>query len=170
MPTQLQQTRHALQACLLTALVSAAPLLAAEVIQPATAAKPLIAATQEPNATTQPRTIRVDLQLSPSLQQYQHHNWTLYLYAKPLDSRVPVASKKLTLDQLPQRLDLTEQDFLLPHLTLAGSDQVVVAVKVSRNNTPHETLAGDLVGKSPVIDFTEGNQQSLSLLIDKEVE
>ena len=174
------QVRRAIKACLVTALISAAPMLSAAestVVQHAThaVAQPSsqTQATAKPAVTTpkaEQRVISVDLQLSSDLLQYQDQSWTLYLYAKPLDSPVPVASKKLTLDQLPQRLDLTEQDFLLPHLTLAGPDQVVVAVKVSRNNTPHETLAGDLIGKSPVVDFAAGQQQSLVLLIDKEVE
>ncbi|MEH6650904.1 MAG: hypothetical protein V7707_12830 [Motiliproteus sp.] len=159
------QARRAIQTWLLTLLVGTTPLIAAETAPPAVAAEPAVTTVK-----SEPRVISVDLQLSPELQQYQHQSWTLYLYAKPLDSRVPVASKKITLDQLPQRLELTEQDFLLPHLTLAGPDQVVVAVKVSRINSPHETLAGDLVGKSPVVDFTGGNQQELTLLIDEEVQ
>ena len=116
------------------------------------------------------RSISIDLVLDQSLQQYADKPWIVYVFAKPLDSKVPVASKKLTLNQVPMKVLLEEKNFLLKNLTLASVDKVTVAAKVTRHGSPHKTVVGDLLGKSSPIDFTEGANQTIRLVIDKEVD
>ncbi|OMH38834.1 hypothetical protein BGP75_00190 [Motiliproteus sp. MSK22-1] len=116
------------------------------------------------------RSISIDLVLDQSLRQYADKPWVVYVFAKPLDSKVPVASKKLTLNQVPMRVLLEEKNFLLENLTLASVDKVTVAAKVTRHGSPHKTVVGDLLAKSLPIDFTEGANQTIRLVIDKEVD
>ncbi len=116
-----------------------------------------------------PRSIVVDLALEQSLRSYADKDWVVYVFAKPSNSRVPVAAKAVKLNQLPLQLTLSEKDYLLEKLTLASSDQVTVNAKVSRAEEPHKTVVGDLLGQSPVIDLSGGGQRRVQLRIDREV-
>ncbi len=124
---------------------------------------------QADNADNQ-RSILVDLKLSPQLQKYAENKWIVYVFARPANKRVPLASKKLTLDQVPMLVELTEKNYLLENLTLANADQVVVYVKVTRHGSPHKTVVGDLLGESAVVDFSLDKQQRIELMIEKEVQ
>ncbi|MCW8886075.1 MAG: hypothetical protein OQK12_12620 [Motiliproteus sp.] len=115
------------------------------------------------------RSILVDLKLDSSLQQYAEKPWIVYVFARPEDKRVPLASKKLTLDRVPLLVELTEKNYLLENLTLANADQVVVYVKVTRHGSPHKTAVGDLLGESKTVDFGQSPQQRIELVIDQEV-
>ncbi len=113
------------------------------------------------------RAIVVDLQLDESLQEFSDRDWLLYVFARGENGRVPLASSKLRLKQLPLTISLTEKMFLLEHLTLAKVDQVYVFAKVSRDGDPHRTVVGDLLGKSELVDFSRGSHQQVKLVIDK---
>lgn len=115
------------------------------------------------------RTIRVEVSLAEHLQQYSHQPWTLYVFAKPVNGRVPLASAKLKLNQLPLKIELTEKMFLLEHLTLANAEQVIVAAKATRSNDPHRTAVGDLIASSDVIHFSDNPNPAIRLEIDTEV-
>ena len=116
------------------------------------------------------RAIEVKLTLAPELQKYQEQSWTMYVFAKPPNGRVPLASKTLKLNQVPMTVKLDESMYLLENLTLATAEEVVVAVKVTRHNDPHKTMVGDLTALSPVIRFADGDRQQIALVIDTEVQ
>ncbi|MEH6626920.1 MAG: hypothetical protein V7739_10765 [Motiliproteus sp.] len=129
----------------------------------------LLSLSVQAEAPESKRSILIDLKLAPHLQQYAEEKWLVYVFARPADKRVPLASKKLTLDRVPMLVELTEANFLLENLTLANADEVVVYVKVTRHGSPHKTVVGDLLGESEPVDFKAANRHKIELVISKEV-
>lgn len=122
------------------------------------------------NAIDEYRKITVEINIEQSLMPKNSDEWILYVYAVKPKTRLPLASFKGKLSQLPATIILDESMYLLPHLTLKQAESVVIIAKATTNIDPHQRSDEDLIGYSPVINFSlTAKQQSKITIADYDI-
>ena len=112
--------------------------------------------------------IKVYVSLSEELQARASDDQVVFVFARPVGGRMPLAAARLSVSDLPLELTLDDSQAMTPQARLSSVEEVEVTAKVSVSGQP-EAGAGDLVGKlSPV--KVRGLDKTLSLVIDQVVE
>ena len=78
---------------------------------------------------------------------------------------MPLAVKRLSLADLPVRLQLSDADAMMPTMKLSSFDQVIVGARVSLSGNP-VAQSGDYYTEMDSVD-SNNPPPSISLLIDK---
>ena len=111
------------------------------------------------------RQITVSAQLGAALQDKVSSQDTLFIYARAAQGpRMPLALARMQVKDLPVTVTLTEAMSMVPNMTLASFDQVVVLARVSKSGQAI-TQSGDLIGESAVLDATQ--LQEVLIVIDQ---
>ncbi|WDE09170.1 hypothetical protein SG34_030875 [Thalassomonas viridans] len=113
------------------------------------------------------RTIAVQVKMAQNLTPVDAELWTLYVYAAKPNTRLPLANFKGKLSQLPTEVLLDESMYLLPHLTLKHTEEVVIVAKASKSKNPHQKSNEDLIGYSGPLSFSSGDKLATSIVIDR---
>ena len=93
---------------------------------------------------------------------------TVYVIVKAEDGPpAPLAVKRLSVSQLPATLSLTESDGMIPQLSIANFQDLLVVARVSRSGQP-SAQAGDL--ESSTIATSNRNQNLIKLIINRTVD
>lgn len=109
--------------------------------------------------------IRVQVTLDPALLDQVDPEQTLFIFARPLEGRMPLAAVKRQVKDLPLELELTDAMAMAPQARLSMHDEVEISARISLSGQP-QPQAGDLQGTfGPVA--TQGREAPVSLVIDQ---
>lgn len=112
--------------------------------------------------------IRLNIQLSDELLAKVTPEQTVFIFAREVGQRVPLAAVRITVADLLSEILLDDSNAMNPAMLLSSVQQVEVTARISQTGTP-EAQPGDMFGSlSPV--NTAGHEKPLTLLIDKVVE
>lgn len=128
------------------------------------------AAAVEPEATTDTSTaqIRVQLSIDESLKAQVNPEQIVFVFARPVGGRIPLAAVRLQVSQLPLEVVLDDSSAMSPQAKLSQQTEVEVTARVSLSGQP-QASAGDLYGTvSPVQVGADNNE--LTLVIDRVVD
>ena len=112
--------------------------------------------------------IRVQLSINDQLKSGLKPEQTVFIFARPVGGRMPLAAMRLQVSQLPMEVVLDDSMAMSPQAKLSQQSEVEVTARVSMTGQP-QASAGDLYGTlSPVA--VRGNEAALSLVIDRVVD
>jgi cytochrome c-type biogenesis protein CcmH len=126
----------------------AAPASAAVAATTAIAAAPATSAT--PAAAPAGATISGRVSLSPALAAQVQPGDTLFIYARPVDGRMPLAVLRSQAGALPLNFTLDDSLAMSPAATLSGATRVRVDARISRSGNAMPA-AGDLVAEGVIV-------------------
>jgi cytochrome c-type biogenesis protein CcmH len=119
-------------------------------------------------AVLKPASIRVAVEISDTLAAQLSPEQTLFVFARPVGGRMPLAAKRLQVSDLPQEIVLDDSLAMSPQARLSLQDEVEVTARVSLSGQP-QASSGDLFGTlSPVPVRNDG--RAYALVIDQVVE
>jgi cytochrome c-type biogenesis protein CcmH len=97
--------------------------------------EPKLAEVQPNDTPVAQLTLRVDI--SPELKQKAKPGDAVFVYAKAMQGPpMPLAVRKLRLQDLPISLTLSDADAMMPSMRLSAFDQVLVGARVSFSGNP----------------------------------
>lgn len=112
--------------------------------------------------------LELSVSLSPELVSRVTPEMTVFIFARPVGGRMPLAAKRLTVADLPVSLTLDDSLSMSPDALLSSADQVEIVARVSASGQPRPA-PGDLSGMiSPVA--VHDQVDILELSIDQIVE
>ncbi len=112
--------------------------------------------------------IRLAVSLKDGLGADLAPDQAVFVFARPVGGRMPLAAVKLKVSDLPLEVVLDDSLAMTPQARLSGVEEVEVSARISLTGTP-EATSGDLFGTlSPV--SVRGQTQALDLVIDRVVE
>ncbi|ATC95475.1 c-type cytochrome biogenesis protein CcmI [Pseudoalteromonas tunicata] len=107
--------------------------------------------------------LNVKIQLDSSLIGQVPANGTLFVFAKALSGpQMPLAVVKLQQFDLPQVIELSEKNAMMPSLTLANFQQVIITARISLDDKV-DLASGELQGVSGTIDLSQTNSLDLTI-------
>lgn len=119
-------------------------------------------------AALKPASIRVAVEISDTLAAQLAPEQTLFVFARPVGGRMPLAAKRIQVSDLPQEIVLDDSLAMSPQARLSLQDEVEVTARVSLSGQP-QASSGDLFGTlSPVPVRNDG--RAYALVIDQVVE
>lgn len=112
--------------------------------------------------------IRVQLSIDESLKAQVDPEQIVFVFARPVGGRMPLAAVRLQVSQLPLEVVLDDSSAMSPQAKLSQQKEVEVTARVSLSGQP-QASAGDLYGTvSPVQVGADNNE--LTLVIDRVVD
>lgn len=112
--------------------------------------------------------IVLQVSLAPELLARVDPEQTLFVFARPVGGRMPLAAVKRQVKDLPFEIVLDDSLAMTPEARLSSQQEVEVSARISLSGQPMPQ-AGDLQGVlSPVA--TTGNAEPVSLVIDQVVQ
>ncbi|WP_027852728.1 c-type cytochrome biogenesis protein CcmI [Marinobacterium litorale] len=112
--------------------------------------------------------LQVSVSIAPELADQLSPEDTLFIYARPVGGRMPLAAVRLKADQLPAEVTLDDSMAMTPRARLSGTDQVEVGARISASGDAIPA-AGDLIGSVSPIDVGTSVQR-VEVVIDGVVE
>lgn len=111
----------------------------------------------------QSRQLTVKLSLSDDLVNNVPEGATLFVFAKAAQGpKMPLAVVKLASVDLPTTVVLSQDNAMMPSLTIEQFDQVIVTARISIDDKV-DVQVGELQGQSAVIDLTTKTELSLTI-------
>ncbi|MHC5226121.1 c-type cytochrome biogenesis protein CcmI [Ignatzschineria sp. LJL83] len=113
--------------------------------------------------------INVEIQLPNASLNNMPQNAILFLFVRNMEMGPPLAAKRIPLgsiSEFPLGLNITEQDVLMPGMTLSGHEKLTIAAKISMNGDPI-TKAGDIEAETIVV---EDLSAPITIILDRVVE
>lgn len=102
------------------------------------------------NAATDSRELKVDVDVATAIRAHYPADTTVIIYAKAVTGPpMPLAVRKCRLADLPLRITLSDQDAMLPNLTISHFKSLRVFARVSVHGQAI-TEAGDAIGTAAV--------------------
>ncbi|MCK5889446.1 MAG: c-type cytochrome biogenesis protein CcmI [Methylococcales bacterium] len=129
-----------------------------------TAPTAVIAKTKE--ATAAP-SVTIDLSLSKALKDKVNDNHTVFVFARPVGGRMPLAAERIHVKDLPKRIVLDDTKAAMPTAKLSSVEKVEVTARISLSGNPMPTT-GDLY--ITVKDIIVKDNVTLALEINKIVD
>lgn len=112
--------------------------------------------------------IRVSITLADELKAQVSPDQTLFVYARPVGGRMPLAAVRHRVADLPLEVVLDDSLAMMPGAELSSVDRVEVGARISATGQA-AAAPGDLIGSvAPVETATPG--QRVELVIDRVVE
>ncbi|MDO6564012.1 c-type cytochrome biogenesis protein CcmI [Amphritea sp. 1_MG-2023] len=106
--------------------------------------------------------------IDPELRSRVTPDMTVFVLARPVGGRMPLAAKRLTVADLPLTVVLDDSVSMSPQAKLSGAETVELVARVSASGQP-TPQAGDLSGKISSV-AVHGQVDILELSIDQIVE
>lgn len=120
--------------------------------------------TATPTATAKATEIEVHVSLAPTLQDKVNPTDTLFIYATPTDSRMPLAIARKSATELPTSVTLDDSSAMMPNAKLSGFPKVTVWARISRSGDAIPK-SGDLQGQVTPIILEQ--QDKVEVMIDQ---
>lgn len=116
--------------------------------------------------TANSASIKVTVSLSATAQATASSTDTVFVFAKAANGPpAPLAVKRLTVGDLPTTIELTEQDAMMPQMTIAQFADIKLSAKVSKSGNPSDR-AGDIRSNElPINQANADAAQSHQLVI-----
>lgn len=106
--------------------------------------------------------IRVEVRMAPALEARAPRAASLYVFVRdPAAGGPPLAVKRLP-SHLPQMVELTSADAMIPNHVIADGEHVQVVARISPSGNPMDA-SGDLSGQA---DYRVGRDGLVDILID----
>jgi len=139
--------------------------LAKLAVAPSNAQTELEAATQlnEKNIEQSKLKVIVDVEITEQLKNELDENTTIFVFAKPIAGRVPLAAQKLRVGDLPKRVVLDDSLAMIPTAKISMQKQVEVSARISLSGQP-QSQAGDYESNVLVLDVSEVDSSSKLLI------
>ena len=113
------------------------------------------------NEIVEIRSLTLKVELNNSLQQLVKPGDTVFVYAKAVNGPpMPLAVKRLTVNDLPAEVTLSDTDAMIPAMKLSAFDLVVVGARISKTGNP-VAQPGDLFVEVTGIDSSNPPQDLL---------
>lgn len=109
--------------------------------------------------------------IAPELESKLPSSGFLIVFAQNAesDSRIPLAVKRMPLSEFPTKVVLSDQDAMMPSMTLSSVNMVRVTARVSQD-ADVMSVAGELQGQMDALDLSINHTSPINLLINKELE
>jgi len=131
-------------------------------------AQGVVVAESNAKADAAAKQIRVQLSIDESLKAQVNPEQIVFVFARPVGGRMPLAAVRLQVSQLPLEVVLDDSSAMSPQAKLSQQTEVEVTARVSLSGQP-QASAGDLYGTvSPVQVGADNNE--LTLVIDRVVD
>jgi cytochrome c-type biogenesis protein CcmH len=109
----------------------------------------LVAATKGPLLSA---SLKVSVSLADEIKQRVSSDNLVFIYAKAASGPpMPLAVKRLTVDDLPVTIELSDTDAMIPSMTLSSFDDLIIGARVSMSGNP-VAQAGDLYIETGPVD------------------
>ena len=113
------------------------------------------------NEIVEIRSLTLKVELNNSLQQLVKPGDSVFVYAKAVNGPpMPLAVKRLTVNDLPAEVTLSDTDAMIPAMKLSAFDLVVVGARISKTGNP-VAQPGDLFVEVTGIDSSNPPQDLL---------
>jgi len=113
------------------------------------------------NEIVEIRSLTLKVELNNSLQQLVKPGDSVFVYAKAVNGPpMPLAVKRLTVNDLPAEVTLSDTDAMIPAMKLSAFDLVVVGARISKTGNP-VAQPGDLFVEVTGIDSSNPPQNLL---------
>ena len=112
--------------------------------------------------------ISLKVDIAPSLVGQVSPEQTIFVFAREVGQRMPLAAVKLAVSDLPANVVLDDTMAMSPEATLSSVAAVEVSARISLSGEP-QAKAGDLYGIITPVDV-RGVDLPLQLIVDKVVE
>ena len=112
--------------------------------------------------------VALDVSLSPDLAAGIDPNAIVFVFAKPVDGKVPLAALKLRVSELPKQVVLDDSYAMIPSAKISLQKKVQVSARISMSGQP-QAQPGDIQSALIAIDVSK-NPLPVKLLINKVVE
>lgn len=110
--------------------------------------------------------LMVEVSLDPKLSAEVQAGDLLFIYAKAAEGPpMPLAAKRLSVADLPVKISLSDQDAMIPQMSLSKFDEVIVGARISKSGNP-VAQPGDLFDESETIAHKSFNG-AVTITIDK---
>lgn len=96
----------------------------------------------------------VDVEITEQLKSELDENTTIFVFAKPIAGRIPLAALKLRVADLPKRVVLDDSLAMLPTAKISMQQKVEVSARISLSGQP-QSQAGDYESNVLILDVSE---------------
>ncbi|MEH6444200.1 MAG: c-type cytochrome biogenesis protein CcmI [Oceanospirillaceae bacterium] len=110
----------------------------------------------------------VDVEISDTLKAQLDSDAVLFVFARPVGGRIPLAAVKMKVSDLPKRVILDDSLAMMANAKISLQKKVEVSARISISGQP-QSQKGDFESAVLVLDVIE-NSSSVKLLINKVVE
>jgi cytochrome c-type biogenesis protein CcmH len=118
------------------------------------------------DASSAARAIDVQVSIAPEIQRQLTSPASLYVLARDPAGGPPLAVQRHSSASAPLKVQLTEQDAMMPSRTIGSVQRVQVVARVSRSGSP-QAQSGDFFGEA---EFEFGKDSgTLNIIIDRTV-
>jgi len=126
-------------------------------VRTAVAAKPVKATQPVANGAAK---IIVNISLAPELQAKVRPEHTVFVFARAVGGRMPLAIERIQVKDLPKRIVLDDSKAAMPTATISTVAQVDIIARVSLSGTP-KPQAGDLFVQLDQVKVNAGKELNL---------
>ena len=112
--------------------------------------------------------VKLQVSLAAELADRVQPDQVVFIYARPVGGRMPLAAARYQVSDLPLELVLDDSMAMMPQARLSLHDQVEVGARISLSGTP-EARSGDLESR-PLQVSTREQGKAVTLVIDQVVQ
>lgn len=110
--------------------------------------------------TNQSAQVIVNLSLAPELQAQVKPDDTVFVFARAVGGRMPLAIERIQVKDLPKRIVLDDSKAAMPTATISTVERVEIVARVSFSGTP-KPQAGDLYAQQVQVKVSSKNELEL---------
>mgnify|MGYP000072135249 CR=1 FL=1 len=110
----------------------------------------------------------VDVEIDSQIKAQLAEDAIVFVFARPVDGRIPLAALKLRVSQLPKRVILDDSMAMMPSAKISLQKKVEVSARISLSGQP-QAQKGDFQSAVIAVDVMQ-DASPIALFIDKVVE
>lgn len=112
--------------------------------------------------------VQLRVSIDPQLRDKLTADQTVFVFAKPVGGRMPVAAVRLTVGELPKTITLDDSLAMTPQAKLSLHPNVEIGARISMSGQP-QAASGDLQSATVLVAVKEVSE-SVNLVIDQLVD
>ena len=112
--------------------------------------------------------VQLVVSIDPKFSSKISADQTVFVFAKPVGGRMPVAAARLTVGELPKTITLDDSLAMTPQAKLSLHPNVEIGARISMSGQP-QAAAGDLQSAILLVAVKEASE-SVNLVIDQIVD
>jgi len=112
--------------------------------------------------------VKLRVSLSTELAEQAQPDQVVFIYARPVGGRMPLAAARYTVSDLPVEVVLDDSMAMMPQARLSLHDQVEVGARISLSGEP-QASSGDLESRPLQVSTRQGDE-AVTLVIDQVVQ
>lgn len=112
--------------------------------------------------------VKLRVSLSTELAEQAQPDQVVFIYARPVGGRMPLAAARYTVSDLPLEVTLDDSMAMMPQARLSLHDQVEVGARISLSGEP-QASSGDLESRALQVS-TRQVDEAVTLVIDQVVQ